>query len=203
MKIIQNILARLRNDDETVLGELFKHHFNYLLALPFRILKNIPESQDVVSEAFYEIWDIRHSYEFESDRHVVSILQLKIRNKAIDLFRARKYESTDPDVIETLVAVPAGSIPSHATIDRLQLVYAAISKLPAKNRRIMEMLVVDQMKVGEIAEELEIPQPTVTARRKRAIKLILQYIEKHDPTLRKTALTLLLISVLIILLKIF
>jgi RNA polymerase sigma factor (sigma-70 family) len=202
MENIEHLLARLRDDDHYILKELFKKQFYLLQDEPCRHLRSKGDFKAIVNAALLEIWDKRMSY--IDDAHVRAILNIKIKNKTIDLLRSKGYNMILGDEAVEAAEAQYGKpdMHTHTVSERMGLVYEIIEKLPFDYKQVMHMLYKDQLTVIEIAAKLNISQSAVRGRKDKAIELIRQWLDKMNPDLRRVVFNLLLIMLLLIVLKI-
>src|SRR5262249_15579351 len=114
-------VQRLQARDESALAELYDQHNALLYAVVLRILRSPTEAEDVLQEAWLQIWNRAESY--DPGRGPVGAWILTIaRSRALDRYRSlsarRRAEIRRMNDVET-VLFPDPSVPSmHAELQR-------------------------------------------------------------------------------------
>src|SRR3954452_20938155 len=98
------------------LEALYDAHHRQAIGLAAGIVGDRAEAEDVVHEACLTAWRARHQFNPERGSIKSWFLTL-VRNKAIDLLRARRLRSTEP--LDILVAPPADDDPVATVLQRL------------------------------------------------------------------------------------
>jgi RNA polymerase sigma-70 factor (family 1) len=151
---------------------LYHHMFDHLHQFSFSILKSSEAAEEIVSDVFIKLWQIR--------ARLTDIANLKVylftitRNFSIN-FLHKNYKNV-PYSIEEIDIQPAVNMGnpediyiSAETIGRIQKV---ISELPPQCRLIFQLVKEDGMKYKEAAEVLNISALTVRNQLTIAIKKI-------------------------------
>jgi RNA polymerase sigma-70 factor (ECF subfamily) len=159
-----DLIARIREGDETAVTALYDRHAAPLLALAYRILGNRADAEDVVLEALARVW--REAERFDAARGSLRAwLTVMVRSRALDLIRARRRS-------ERLTADAARGNPEAAMVvgdpaeedERRRRVLAALAELPGPQREAIELAYYGGFSQSEIAERLGAPLGTVKTR---------------------------------------
>jgi RNA polymerase sigma factor (sigma-70 family) len=116
------------------LEALYGVHSRQAIGLAAGIVGDRSEAEDVVHEACLNAW--RHRHLFNPERgSLKSWFLTMVRNKAIDVLRARRPRPTEP--LDVLVDPPANDDPLATVLQRLDQgwVGAALLQLPANSVR--------------------------------------------------------------------
>src|SRR5919198_1761925 len=81
--LIDRIVAR----DERALAELYDRHSRLLFGLILRVLRNRSEAEDVLQEAFMQVWTRAETYNVALGSPAAWLVRVA-RNRAIDRLRA-------------------------------------------------------------------------------------------------------------------
>ncbi len=164
------LVRRMAAGDEAALGMLYDRWSGAVHSLALRLLADADEAEDVVEETFWQAW--RQSGRYAAQRGtVVTWLAVIARSRALDRLRARgrmRIESAAGAPGEAGAPDPddARSDPSlHA--ERAELrdrVRTALGRLPAEQRRMLELAYFGGMTQSEIAAHTGDPLGTVKTR---------------------------------------
>ena len=157
-------------------GEKGFNYFFHLLYKPLvhfacTFLKSTEAAEDIAGDSFLKLWERRAT--IESLSSVKPFLYAVVRNHCIDLLRKQKHQSAYITHLNRSGEDLASDI-SHSIIisESMHQVYLAIQNLPAKYRRIFNMLYVEGKEIKEIALELNLPLSTVKSQKQRALELL-------------------------------
>jgi RNA polymerase sigma-70 factor (ECF subfamily) len=170
------IIRRVAQGDRTAFSQLFDRYSQLALNLAWRILNERHEAEDVVQEAFLQLW--REAGSYDQRRGNVSTWIVTIaRSRAIDKLRSRKARRMyDPavendDVADITEQLADQSMKAEDLENRL-LVRKAFGSLAVEQRVAIEMAYYEGMSQSEIAQALREPLGTIKTRiRSGLIKL--------------------------------
>jgi RNA polymerase sigma-70 factor (ECF subfamily) len=185
-----DLVRRIKRGDPSALGELYDRYVSVLLPVALRILRDGPEAEDVIHDAFISV--VERVQQYEPERGAVRVwLTGLVRNLSIDRTRRRgrwtrvagklgREPSTRVETPESLAASAA----DRAKIAR------ALSSLPASHLAILEVAFFEGLSYPEIAERERMPLGTVKSRAARAIAALGEALEREGPrsTKRRDAL---------------
>lgn len=129
-----------------VLTEAFKSLSDGLYRVAYYILESEPDAEDAVQDLFIKLWNSREQLD--------TVLNLKaycttlMKNLCIDkLRREQKVQSMEPgpDISESRLTDE-----DYDAREKLERVLAAIERLPARQRDVMKMYVLEEMSYDEI-----------------------------------------------------
>ncbi|PKV50265.1 RNA polymerase sigma-70 factor (ECF subfamily) [Aquimarina sp. MAR_2010_214] len=165
--------------------KLFEKHYAELCSLAYNYLKDTERSKDIVQEVFIKVWEKKKDLVQESNAHYY--LFTAVKNNCIDVLRKHKYTlSLSDDAVANKVADEETD-----TIEKKQnepttqeFIQKALDELPPKCRVIFMMSRLDAMTYQQIADKLEISVKTVENQMGKAIRIMREYIKRHDiPTI--------------------
>ena len=166
------LVERLKAGSEGALAELFERYAGMLLGLAQRILGKTAEAEEVVQEVFLQIW--RQIGRYDPTRAAMSTWLVMItRSRAIDRLRTRRVAERTATAAHlekpSLHESPrgAGAVLREERRSRLD---GELAKLPAAQRRVLEMAFFGGMTQSEIADRTGIPLGTVKTRTLLAMK---------------------------------
>jgi RNA polymerase sigma-70 factor (ECF subfamily) len=160
----QELLAGVARRDEASLAALYDRYHLLAFSLALRVVNDRGRAEDVVQEAFLAVWRKAGTYA-EGRGSVKTWLTSIVRNRAIDLVRARRESDRDDEATLLALRDQAPSVLEQVTarLDREQLL-ALVSRLPAEQRRAIAMAYFEGLSHSEIADATGIPLGTVKSR---------------------------------------
>jgi RNA polymerase sigma-70 factor, ECF subfamily len=165
------ILAqRIRSGDREAIGELYDGEAGIALAVAMRLLRSREAAEDVVHDAFVQVWRSIDRYD-AAIGSMRSWLLTIVRNKAIDsMRRTRPTEHVDELELHSLMRSAPNPTADEAlaALDR-SAVRDAIATLPADQREAVILAYFGGLTYREVAERLEIPAGTAASRLRLAL----------------------------------
>jgi len=166
----RTLIRRLKARDERALEELYDLLAPWVLGLAFRILQDEDEAEEVVADAFAQVW--RRVDKHESDRGPLVPWILAIaRNRALDALRRRRRWWRKAQRWERALSAQqgadAGPALHEASVPGWPLhreVHAALAALPEEQRRVVLLAYFEGLTHSEIARRLDQPLGTVKTR---------------------------------------
>jgi RNA polymerase sigma-70 factor (ECF subfamily) len=160
---------------------LYEEHAGRAMAIAMRVLRNEPEAEDVVQEAFLEIW--RRAEQFDDQRGGVAAWVVTIaRSRAIDRLRStgttsRAVEAASGALIPTPEILPCEQVERRR--DELR-VAAALDRLPAEQRQAIALAYFEGLSQSEIAAKTGNPLGTVKMRVKLAMGKLAKLLRTEE-----------------------
>jgi len=182
----QQLLKRLKNDDEVAFKVLFNDFYSklYYFVLEFIPLKDTAEN--IVQDTLVTLWNKRN--ELKDDSNLTSYLFTVAKNNTLKSLRDKKYSrklfSNTMDVgeldlnVETLSTVDTSAC---AFMDIEQIIQETLASLPPQCRKVFELSRFQEMKNREIAEELNISIKTVEKHISKGIKTFKVALKDYLP----------------------
>jgi RNA polymerase sigma-70 factor (ECF subfamily) len=160
-------MERLAAGEHEALAPLFDAHAPIVLGVLMRMLRRRSEAEEVLQEAFLQAWQQADRYQpaLASPR---SWLLMLARSRALDRIRSEQARSRREDDVAAAPLTtdpfqPAGTAQIEAD-ERRQLLVAALSALPAEQRRCIELAFFEGLSHSQIAQRLDEPLGTVKSR---------------------------------------
>lgn len=160
-------IGRAAAGDEAAFGELFARHASAVLGLLVRMLGDRAEAEEVLQEAFLQAWRQAERYRAELATPRGWLLMLA-RSRALDRLRANRSRHAREEVVGE-EQVQGGEVDVSAEEEILAgaqrgRVRAALSELPAEQRRAIQLAFFAGLTHAEIAVRLGEPLGTVKSR---------------------------------------
>ena len=166
-----DLVRRMANGDESAVAALYDRYGAVLYAVAYRIVGQKADAEEVVMEAFAQVW--RDAGRFEAARgSVAAWLSMISRSRALDHIRGRdrRERLNSSAAREDQSQAPAmgswGTDPARQVeqAERQKRVAAALESLSPVQRQAIEMAYYDGLSQSEIAERLNEPLGTVKTR---------------------------------------
>ena len=175
-----DLFRRTAAGDDQSLRELHRRYSGVLLATAMRVLNNARDAEEVVQEAFVQIWEKASVYDAQRGKPLTWAMTLT-RNKAIDhLRRVQRRRRLQDEVAEEAKiwdhVVENDSSDEAEAHERKDIVRSAVIQLSADQRRAIEMAFFGGMTQLEIAQKLDEPLGTVKARIRRGMLKLRQIL---------------------------
>ena len=159
------LISRIRAGDEDALAALHDRYAQVVYSVALRVLGETTQAEDVLQEIFLQLW--RNPQTFDSNRGSLGAwLAVITRHRAIDQLRRRRPES---DIEDVIVAVDTRL---EQTTDRnmaIAKVRAVVERLPAEQRKPLEMAFFEGLTHSEIASKTGEPLGTIKTRIRSAL----------------------------------
>jgi RNA polymerase sigma-70 factor, ECF subfamily len=159
------LVARCASGDESALAELYDLFGRASYALALRIVRDASQAEDVVQEAFLDLW--RNAPRFDPSRsRPVSYLLTFVHRRAVDLVRREQARPQRGGGVEDIAERAGSEDVAGSLVGREQgaTVRAALAGLPGPQRQVLELAYFNGLSQSEIAEHLGEPLGTVKSR---------------------------------------
>jgi RNA polymerase sigma-70 factor (ECF subfamily) len=170
---MHELAARLARGDEVAFTELYDscadrlHHYLCLR------LGSSDAAADVVQNAFLRA--VRSRRRFRKVENPVAYMYQIARNEAARAAKRNRNAARELPAQDPVVA--AGS--SYETLDDAEAAAAALARLNAGDRELVELKVFAGLTFREIAEVTRLPQGTVATRYRRALQSLRGWLTKQ------------------------
>ncbi|HET8643865.1 MAG TPA: sigma-70 family RNA polymerase sigma factor, partial [Vicinamibacteria bacterium] len=150
------VLHRLAAGDPLALAELYDRYAALAYGLALRIVREAGEAEDVVQEAFVQVWRQAGRYDPARGSPEAWLCAI-VRTRALDRLRRRATRRQR----EEEQAGPGARTPDHDSVLALR---QALSALGADQRRALELAYYEGLSQAEIAQRLGQPLGTIKTR---------------------------------------
>ena len=170
--------------EEEALAALVSQYASTLYRVAFSVLRNAPDAEDAVQEAFLRV--VRHRSALGEIRdHRVWLIRI-VWNVVLDRKRRAKTRPETDDVDELARVLPAHGLSAEqraAAAEHHAQVLHCVERLPAKEREVLTLSAFEELSSVEIASVLGITESSVRSRLFRARNLMAELLD-HSRSLR-------------------
>jgi RNA polymerase sigma-70 factor, ECF subfamily len=172
------LIAAIAAGDRDAMRILYNRHHVRVFRFTARLTNDVTAAEDVVSEAFMEVW--RQAGRFEGRSSVSTWIMSIARFKAMSVHRRRRETELDAQAADT-VADPSLT-PEQVVLetDRRTQLRACLSQLSADHRAVIDLVYYHEKTIEEVAEIVGVPKNTVKTRMFYARKRLASLLSCHD-----------------------
>lgn len=160
------LIQQMARGDQAALAEFYDQSSRLVFGLVLRIVKERGAAEEITLDTYHQVW--RQAQSFDAARGKPSTWLLTIaRSRAIDRLRASAWsrqEQTPLEEVTPFVATHDSPEKNAVLGERQRLVRAALSRLKAEQRVLIEAAFFGGLSHQELAEKLALPLGTVKTR---------------------------------------
>jgi RNA polymerase sigma-70 factor (ECF subfamily) len=166
-----DLVERLRRRDAQALAELYDRYGRLAYSLILRVVRDTGVAEDLVQETFLRVWNRVQAFDAEKGSIGPWLLAVA-RNRAIDYLRsATGRERNTLEWEETVHPALYTDMERDLLIsDKARRVKAAMEKLSANQRQVIELAYFEGLSQTEMAERMGQPLGTVKTWVRAALK---------------------------------
>lgn len=162
----QEILKILKKDQETGIRELFSRYYKPLVLFADEYVKDINLAEDLVQEFFVRLCENKYLKEVPAQA-LSSYLFTAIRNSSMKHIIKK-------DILKDSAEIGLVDVPEECFFPieepEMNQVMKEMDNLPEQTRRVVEGIVIKELKYKEVASELNISVNTVKTLLQRGIR---------------------------------
>ncbi|MCW2235743.1 RNA polymerase sigma factor [Azospirillum canadense] len=149
----EELMAEVAAGNRAAFNVLSRRHLKRSLGLAMRIAGNAQDAEEVVQDAFLQVW--RHADRWRGDQaRFTTWLYRIVVNRALTYRRRRGF-----DPLEAAAEIPSALPDAQATVEERQLakwVDGAIAALPERQRAALSLCVYEELTCAEAAKVLDV-----------------------------------------------
>ena len=178
------LISAIAAGDQRAMRTLYNRHNVRIFRFACRLVGDASSAEDVISEAFIEVW--RQADRFEGRSTALTWIMSIARFKALSVRRRRQEVELDEKTAET--AADQSSTPEEAVLemDRSAQLRACLMQISPEHREIIDLVYYHDKTIEEVAEIIGAPRNTVKTRmfyaRRRLAQLLAQHHDFDDLT---------------------
>jgi RNA polymerase sigma factor (sigma-70 family) len=169
------LIDRVALQDATALRQLYDETSSKLYAVAMRVVGNTEHAEDVLQDAYLNIWRIAADYR-ASLSPPMAWMGVVVRSRALDFLRKRTAERSlagkeiDEHLSDTLGNDLAGPMDTSIASEQAWALHECLRKIEAKPREVLTMAYFKDLSHGELAEQLRLPLGTVKTWIRRSLE---------------------------------
>jgi RNA polymerase sigma-70 factor (ECF subfamily) len=171
----EELMARVQQQDEQALGELYQRHSPLLRTVISHVVNNDQDVDDLIQEVFLEFWNLASHYDPAKGKVLGWIVTLA-RRRAIDRLRRKQAYSRAAERMRTeLAPEPSASESVEADAmadDASEILQGVIARLPDAQREAIHLAYYRGLSQREIAAQTGIPLGTIKTRLDLAVRKV-------------------------------
>ncbi len=160
-------MARVRDGDTQILGQLFARHGERLFRYCWRINQDRQLSEDLVQEAFFRMLRFRTS--FRDGHRFESWMYSIVRNLQMDHWRKRRFEGEWDESVELAAASGGDARERLESLEDNALLTEALRRLSPAKREILVLARFEEMPHEQIGQILGCDAGAARVRLHRAL----------------------------------
>ena len=177
------LLARVAMGDQAAFGEFYELTSSHLYGVAVRILKDAPAAEEILQEAYVNVWHHAGSYEVAKSQPMTWLTSI-VRNRCLDQLRRREVDtvtltSDDDDA-------PEFDLPSDAMTPAEMLVAGAearsvrecVETLEAGPKQAIALAFYQGLSHSELAAHLHEPLGTVKSWVRRGLERLKNCLDR-------------------------
>jgi RNA polymerase sigma factor (sigma-70 family) len=164
--VLIQLIERVAERDQGALKQLYELSSPRLYGLALRVVSRPELAEDVLQEAFLNVWRIAADYR-RSLSPPMAWLGLIVRSRALDLLRRRASERADEGEVlsavhhETIAGQALDPMDSTDLGQQASALRQCLSRLEANQREVVSLAYLRDLSHGELAAQLKLPLGTV------------------------------------------
>jgi RNA polymerase sigma-70 factor (ECF subfamily) len=179
------LMEQLCRRDAAAFEVLYDRHKRLVRATAHRVIRDAQMAEDISQEVFLRLWRQPQKYVAQRGRFV-PWLRSVTRNRAVDALRARRRrfrsETGMADDIGTEAAARDTDDPILPAVraERRSAIWAAIARLPRRQRQVIALTYFCGLTQREVADNLGLPLGTVKTRVRAAVQRLRPNLQPVD-----------------------
>jgi RNA polymerase sigma factor (sigma-70 family) len=162
-------------DSEAALRELYDLTSSRLYGVAVRVVTNREWAEDVLQEAYINIWRIAGNYR-QALSPPMAWMGVIVRSRALDFLRRRTSERADAglELTEAINETVAGDsddpLDTSVASEQAWALHECLRKLESKQRELVSLAYLRDLSHSELADQLKLPLGTVKTWIRRGIE---------------------------------
>lgn len=164
-----------RQDSEAALRALYDATSSKLYGVALRVVGRRDWAEDVLQEAFLNIWRIAGDYR-AAISPPMAWLGLIARSRALDFLRRRASDRADANVeldemlSDTLVGDEVSPMDAASASEQAWALHECLRKLDGRQRELLSLAYMRELTQSELAQQLQLPLGTVKTWMRRGLE---------------------------------
>ncbi len=164
MENLEEIVKRIKNDDEEAFEELYRETVRYLYAIIYPCLLSKEDTEDVIQNTYMKVYSVRKR--IKSEKYILAYMKRIAISYAMRTLKKRKRFN-------------ANIADSNENYEIKELINLSLEKLDPQDRLIVTLFYMEDSSIKEISFLTGIPANTVKTRLFRA-RMKLREVIKNE-----------------------
>ena len=171
------LIAAIAAGDRAAMQTLYNRHRVRVFRFAVRLVDDAASAEDIVSEAFVEVW--RQADRFEGRSSVSTWIMSIARFKALSVRRRRLEVEVNENLAETVADQCSSPEQILLETDRRAQLRACLSQLSPDHREIIDLVYYHDKTIEEVAAIVGVPKNTVKTRMFYARRRLAHLLAQH------------------------
>ena len=177
------LLDRVALADESALKELYGMTSSKLYGVAVRVVTNREWAEDVLQEAYLNIWKIAGTYKATLSPPM-AWMGLLVRSRGLDFLRRRasdradRMQELDDVIIDTVAGNSPNPMDTTQASEQAWALHQCLSQLENKQREVVSLAYLRDLSHSELAQQLRLPLGTVKTWIRRGLDQLRGCMEK-------------------------
>ena len=169
------LIERVALQDTVAMRALYDATSSKLYAVAMRVVSNTTHAEDVLQDAYLNIWRIAGDYR-ASLSPPMAWMGVVVRSRALDFLRKRSSEKSlaaadiDDTIGETLQGDSPDPMDASDASEQAWALHECLRKIEAQPRQVLTLAYFKDLSHGELAEQLKLPLGTVKTWIRRSLE---------------------------------
>jgi RNA polymerase sigma-70 factor (ECF subfamily) len=171
---IEGLVERVAQGDLTAEAQLAEYLTPRLRVMMRAKTRDAELSRDLTQDAVIEVLKALRRGQLREPARLIAFVHGVARNVANNYVRTRRDDTTH-EPLSDLLAQPLDEIDAH---ERRDLVTRGLAQISPSDREILDLVLLEGLKPGEIAARMGLAPEVVRTRKSRALKRILTALQR-------------------------
>lgn len=160
------LLDRVALADESALKTLYELTSSKLYGVALRVVSNREWAEDVLQEAYLNIWKVAGTYQATLSPPM-AWMGLLVRSRGLDFLRRRasdradRMQQLDEVISDTVAGDSPNPMDTTQASEQAWALHQCLSQLENKQREVVSLAYLRDLSHSELAEQLKLPLGTV------------------------------------------
>ena len=177
---VNQLLTTLKAGDITAFEMLFRTYYQPLCNYAYTFVQDRDEAEEIVQSTFLSVWEKRENLAIHTG--VKPYLYAMVRNACLNVIKHEKIKQQHASMEMAVAERSSESVASTVMASELETrIFGAMSKLPEQCRLVFKLSRFEELKYGEIAEQLNISIKTVENQMGKALRIMREQLKDYLP----------------------
>lgn len=170
------LIERVAQQDTAAMRALYDATSSKLYAVAMRVVSNTTHAEDVLQDAYLNIWRIAGDYKV-SLSPPMAWMGVVVRSRALDFLRKRTSEKSltgadidDDTISDTLQGDSPDPMDASDASEQAWALHECLRKIEAQPRQVLTLAYFKDLSHGELAKQLKLPLGTVKTWIRRSLE---------------------------------